>query len=396
MLDDDMGSVTAENRADKRDDAARRAAVLRAKLRSVTSIRRVRLCAVMKCKPEIGVYVSGSGDARRACPHGIATCNSVWCCAACSLRIRARRMAQLTRALRGGLDARPDLSWQMISVTVRHHERMPLEWLRRGMMRAWRRTRQNGSVARIMKRRVAGTVRVVEITEGANGWHPHLHIGLLTSTWEDDERETLARVWEEACERELSTAARPDREHGIRWSKRRLRRGDGGSALEKYLTDIGLELSTVSTKTARRTSSRTPWQIAAEAGEGDAAAIKLWREYEQATKGARAIELDDRAAAFARVDAVNPNVGDVDGVLSFEGAKVVGEDFVFAVLHPEMLHHVRAYERIDARATALWLEAAAAPGPLTAAAVEQRVDACIRWMIAKTRAAPGRGATVAA
>ena len=297
-------------------------------------------------------------------------------------------MAQLERALAAGLEQRPDLAWQMLSVTLRHNVTMPLVALRKGLMEAWRRTRQSGSVARIMKRRVAASVRAVEITHSfRNGWHPHLHIGVLSSEWDADERETLSRVWEESCALVLGPAARPDRDHGIRWSARRLHRGDGGTRLQAYLTDIGLEFSHVSTKTARREDSRTSWQIAHAATTGDDESRRLWIEYEQATKGARAIELDDRAAALARnVDTrAELERGSNSDTLSFEGAAVVGEASVYVVLHPEMMALVRAYERIDPRATALWLDAAAAPGPLTIAAVTEKVDACVRWMVAKTR-----------
>lgn len=390
---DVKNSVTPRKPVDNTHANRRRAAVLRAKLRRVTGIRRVRLCAVTKCRCEFGVTVSGEGKARRATPIGVLTCNSVWVCPSCSMRIRARRMSQLSRALRAGLDAHPDHRWQMVTFTARHHDAMPLAWLRKGLMRAFRRMRQSGSVARIMKRRIAGTVRAVEITFSfVNGWHPHIHLGMLTTEWTDDERETLSRVWQECCERELSTAARPDREHGIYWSKKTLRRGDGGTKLEAYLTDIGLELSHVSTKTARRTDSRTAWQIAEAAGEGHEWAIKLWREYEQATKGARAIELDDRAAAFAadataNARAIDEDVGEVSGDLdaAFANAPTVGEPSVYVELDAELLRYVREYERIDPRATSLWLEAAASPGPLTVRDVEARIDECIRWMIAVCR-----------
>lgn len=414
----------------KGTDAQRRASVLRAGLRYITSISRVRRCAVTKCKQEIGVHVSGAEGSRVASPVGIMTCNSVWACPACSLRIRARRMSQLTRALRAGLAAYPRDSWGMITFTVRHRAGMALLDTRRGLMRAYRRWRQSGSVARILKREARASVRAVEITHSfANGWHPHLHVGMLGQELSETERLTMIALWGSCVvdafaamftdryaakgyvllsERRAALAAArqwaPTSEHGVRWSERRLRKGDGGTKLEAYLTDIGLELATVSTKTARAEDSRTAWQIAEAAAAGDAASARLWREYEQATKGARAIELDDRAAELADPKAVGRACDDVGGELTsagdleaaFAAAKSTGAESVYVPLHPEMMRHVREYERIDARATSLWLEAACAPGPLTVEAVEKKIDDAIRWMIRKTRPPPRRGATVAA
>lgn len=335
----------------------------------------------------MGVVVTGDDKGRKARAFGVLRCNSIHACAVCSRAIRARRMAELTKVLRGGLELHKALVWRMLSLTVRHDAGMSLEQTRKGLMRAWRRTRQNGSVQRIFRRLVRGSVRSIEVTFGENGWHPHLHVGVLTAAWSATEEATLLRVWQDACEIELGKRGRPDDAHAIVWSARKLARGDGGATLERYLTDIGLEFSTVSTKTTRRTSSRTPWQILDSASEGNTRDVARWREYEWAMKGARCIELDARAKAFAK-DAPIPMTRGETGPcdeLSFESAEVVGATTVRVELHPEMLAIVRRYERVDRRATLLWLEAAAAPGPLTVAGVTERIDACLRWMVEKTR-----------
>jgi hypothetical protein len=303
----------------------------------------------------------------------------------------------------------------MLSVTLRHRMGMPLRWLRDGLMTAWRRSRQHGYVQAIFKKLVSASARAFEVTHSfTNGWHPHLHVALLMSEWSDEDRETLDRVWSESVvhalthvdadkrkkqaktnegyhvkleERKRALECRPDKEHGIRWSQKTLRRGDEGSKLEAYLTDIGLELSLGSTKTTHRESSRTPWQIAEHAVAGDEKSKRLWWEYENGVKGTRCIELDDRAVAYASAFSECLDKSDGDGCespdpLTFEGAPVVGEESVYTALHPEMMTIVRAYERIDHRATRMWLEAAAnTPGPLTAAAIRESVDACIRGMV---------------
>lgn len=378
----------------------------------------------------MGVWVQGVEGKRSASAVGILTCGSVHICPVCARRIRTRRMVQLSKALRGGLEACPRAAWNMISVTARHHRGMRLSWFRDVVMRGWRRCRQMGSVQRIFKNRVQASARAFEVTFSfENGWHPHLHIALLTTDWTERERKVLALTFlrscaAEACDKMKGIVTKTNRKgmtkttheviawdvasyrkwlaffteyqaHAIKWSSKKLSRGDDSRALEAYLTDIGLELSMGATKTTHAEGSRTPWQIAEAAVSGDERAKALWWEYENAIKGTRCIELDDRAAAFAESASIARACDEVTGELStseqideaFKNAETTGADGCFAELDPEMMPIVREYERhIDPRATMMWLEAAAATrGPLTAASIRDSVDACIRGMVESLR-----------
>src|SRR5277367_237769 len=175
-----MGSLTAYSSVDKPSRTAAIAlsmATLRARLRAVTTLRRLRMCGVVKCRSVMGVWVRGGEGKRVATAAGILVCGSVHVCPVCARRIRTRRMVQLSAALRGGLEACPSHAWRMLSVTFRHYAGMRLKWLRDCLMRAWRRCRQNGYVQRIFKNRVEASARAFEVTHSfENGWHPHLHI----------------------------------------------------------------------------------------------------------------------------------------------------------------------------------------------------------------------------
>lgn len=412
------------------DNRERQRAVLRSKLRGITTSRRLAYCATLKCKPVLGVWVSGPDGSRKAQASGLMTCNSVHICPVCAHTIRARRMAQLTAALVAGLDWHPSHHWVMLNVTMRHHGGMRLRWQRDVLFRAWRRCRQNGSVQRIFKNRVVASARAFEVTHGyAFGWHPHLHVTLLTTDWSEREQRILRDAFlhalvVEACQVRgtpyevrkkksdgtVSTLVRYGAawdvakfrqwhpyfteyvERALRWSEKKLTQANRSEALSSYITDIGLELSMGSTKTTRAEDSRTPWQVAEAAVSGDERSKGLWWEYESATKGTRCIELDDRAAELAKVAPKKKDVddpaalptGELSGELDFSKAPLVGEDCCFAELDPEMLPIVRQYERrFDSRATRMWLDAAAATrGPLTAASIRESVDACIRGMVA--------------
>jgi hypothetical protein len=298
-------------------------------------------------------------------------------------------MEQLTRALLGGLETHRKKHWVMVSLTVRHSARMPLSWTKKGLMSAWRKCRSNGTVARIFKKHVGATARAIEVTQSSvNGWHPHIHLAILTSEWESYEKEAFTDAWRNACADAMGSECEPDETHGVRWSQKKLYRGDGDKRLQAYMTDIGLELSLGGSKTTRANASRSPWQIAHAAVRGDDRSVLLWQEYERAMKGTRVIELDERAAAFAREFVPVPAVGDVGevkGELSFENAEVVGQDSVYIMIHPEQFYIVRAVERWRPNATREWLDVMAAPGPLDAKVISDRLDAWLRKMMTVIR-----------
>lgn len=270
---------------------------LRAVTRYISPSPRERDCGVLCVEhtnehPSIRVERKEGGP--RASWRGILTCGHIWTCPVCSQNLRAERTERIVRAVQhlGG-------RWQMLTVTVRHRQGLGLKELRDGVAKAWRRTRQGGKIQRVWSQRVSATVRAQEVTYGDNGWHPHVHVLLRTSEWTEDERDALQDRWERAVVRELGSHARPDDLHGLVWSEPfdASRENAGGRA--KYLAKLGLEVAGVAKE--GRASSRTPWDIARAAAAGkDPRALWLWREFYASTKGRRAIELDDRAAAAAK------------------------------------------------------------------------------------------------
>jgi len=276
------------------EDTRQGAYRLRAATRWVATSPRERGCGVW-CVEHTDehptIKVERKGGRSVATWRGLMTCGHIWTCPVCSANKRAARVGRIERALQqtGG-------RWQMLTVTLRHHEGMPLRELVRGLMAAWRRTRQGGKIQRIWQGRVSASVRALEVTHGANGWHPHVHVLLRTTEWSDDEREALQDRWELAIVRELGEHVRPDDLHGLTWSKPL----DASSASDRergrYLAKAGLEVAGV----AKQAKGSSTWDIARRAVEGDSRGFWLWREFYEATKGRRAIELDDRAAAAAK------------------------------------------------------------------------------------------------
>lgn len=273
---------------------------LRAKLRRVTDHPRERQCGVCACRDTgPGIQATGKPGKWSTRWTGVLTCSHIWTCPVCTMRIRAERCSRVVRCLSNAAGR-----WQMATFTVRHAAYMPLRRTLKGLARAWRYTRQGGAIQALWARKVTASVRAFEVTHSrANGWHPHVHVLLRTSEWDDDEKAALLARWKLMVERELGGAeCVPADELAIVWSDPiELCRGDELSENDhrrtRYLFKLGLEVAG-SNKRSKR--SRTSWQVAEDAGNGDPDSIELWREFAQVTKGMKMIALDRRAQAFSR------------------------------------------------------------------------------------------------
>lgn len=254
---------------------ARRAAYsLRKRLRTFQRERQ-RRCGAVALGTEVAVVAGEDGAHLRGLEH----CASVWSCPACSMKIRAGRAEEVTRAVEAHGAARV----AMLTLTVRHGYGDALERTRRGVARAFQRVFR-GRAGAALRGDLEGYVRALETTHGGNGWHPHLHV-LLFLPHELDERglEALrarfSERWCAAVARELGSAHVPSDAHGADLSP---------AHSAEYIAKLGLEITAPAGKEARAVGSRTPWQIAADlADHRHAGDVALWREWTQGMHGAR-------------------------------------------------------------------------------------------------------------
>jgi hypothetical protein len=182
----------------------------------------------------------------------------------------------------------------MATLTLPHNEGDALKPLRVHVAKAWTAIK-TGAPWRRWKDRLGlvGDVRALEVTHGANGWHPHLHAALYTAGPLDEGtleafEEWFWRRWCDVLQRRTRAAGRVyrmrSREHGVRVQP--LRKAD-------YLAKMGLAAETANAWTkAGRVGHRTPFQILRDVTLGtddDArrADLKLWRQWARGIKGAR-------------------------------------------------------------------------------------------------------------
>lgn len=254
---------------------------LRDGLQSITTISRVEKCGRCRVAEQVAIRV----DDGRAHFSGISSCGSVWCCPVCASKIAARRGAEVVLVLDAHLRAGGGASF--LTLTLPHTSGDSLARTRRLASRAWQRVQQGRPWLRL-KANVGfvGAIRSLEVTHGANGWHPHVHVLILT-----ERPMTTAEM--EAFEAHAFTA----------WRAYVVQQGHAkpqhhcttlvpvrDAEVGTYATKFGaaLELTQGASKLGRGKESRTAFGILADfLRDGDADDLALWHTWERDMKGAR-------------------------------------------------------------------------------------------------------------
>jgi len=144
---------------------------------------------------------------------------------------------------------------------------------------------------------LVGWLRVVEPLHGRNGWHLHAHVLLFLSdrpsrrglqAW----KASIFARWSDALTR--AGLARPlnlaQDLHLVEGRSEPLaayftKHGDAPSLADA----MAREVTGAAMKSTRIAHGRTPWAVLDDAAAGSASSLRLWREYERASKGRRQI-----------------------------------------------------------------------------------------------------------
>lgn len=175
------------------------------------------------------VEVQRHQKTNKAFYNGLMVCGSVWTCPVCAAKVSEKRKNELVKATtlhkaNGGYLA-------MLTLTVRHKRQDNLGKLLEAfnaatlfMMsgKAYHQIRQDMSIV--------GRVKALEVTHGANGWHPHAHIVVFYENMIDLKaiEARMYKLWDAACKKfGLSTT----RQYGIDLQ--------GADYVQAYLTKHG-------------------------------------------------------------------------------------------------------------------------------------------------------------
>lgn len=254
----------------------------------LTTLSRVSHCGHTPTGGAVSLTRSTAGIANWS---GTQSCGSVWACPCCSGLVMSGRQKELKRAAsKWGETGRLGL----LTLTMRHKRSDRLEDLWDALSAAWRAVSSgSGWVRDKADFGIGGFVRAVEVTHGENGFHLHIHALLFLERGLDDDesRFLFARVfsrWETALVK-AGLEAPLSKAQDFQIVQ------DADMAMAEYLAKAVSTPWGVSEEMTRsdikkgRGGHRTPWEILADALEGDIHSVLLWRDYEQASKGRRAL-----------------------------------------------------------------------------------------------------------
>lgn len=252
------------------------------------------------------VNVLADYERTRANYGGLQTCGSVWHCPVCAARIAERRaqevrfMTEMWQNTGGGV--------LFATLTIRHNHGDDLRILYDLAYRqAWYNFSRHRSFIKAKKQYgFKWYIRAFEVTHGANGWHPHLHLILfversLTSTERKAFEHSIFKAWNAS----ITGMGLPSvsRSRGITLQ-------DGSRAAD-YLAKFGRmprwdnakEMTKAHMKNGH-SSSHTPFQLLQRASQGDFYAGKLFQEYAIAMHDKRQLTYSQGLREFFQVEDV--------------------------------------------------------------------------------------------
>lgn len=284
--------------------------------RSILPRSRTGGCLRNRVEGSQEVGVKWSGQRKRASYAGLQTCGSVWACPICASKVSEHRRGELVALVAAHKAAGGTVL--LVTRTFPHSARQPLAGMLAKLAQAENKFKQGKPWERLKARfGVVGSVRAVEATFGANGWHPHIH-ELVFLAGPVDEAAFAAALfarWVSAATR--AGFAAPSVEHGLDVRD--------GSQAAAYASKWGMEAELTKWQLKRgKEGSLGPFDLLRVAlTDDDAQAVAtarlLFAEYAQGFRGKRQLvyspglrklynlapELtDDEAAEGSEPDAV--------------------------------------------------------------------------------------------
>lgn len=305
------------------DTVRRRRSAMSAYRRRLAGMGRVDSRGAALCRTSSGSIVKTrlySGG--HVADLGVHTCDSVWSCPQCSIRIAWQRKREVAAAIRAAHAAGYRVFFR--TLTMSHVADDSLQDSFDSLAKAWRWVQQSAPWRDWRDcYGLVGQIVAIEVTAGLSGWHPHQH-GLMfveRDVSAEHVRSVLLERWTAAARRQGRYVS------DAMWTDDKGRtRGVGVDVLEvhcsdesvdevaAYLTKWGVvdELSATHAKRGGGSDRYSAMQLLELAADGDRWAEHRWIEYEKVTAGRQQM----RWTAKLRFDLARlPTTSDEDAVI---------------------------------------------------------------------------------
>lgn len=262
---------------------------------SRSSLPMVKKCHRVPYGTGVDVFRQREADgSHRVSFMGYCRCSSAWACPLCTPRNRRRRSELLAADLIGAVVAGRGLVF--LTFTLPHDQGTDLGRLFGAVTRAWNDVRNDRAVRAFFGEYGVDFARCTEVTWGVNGFHPHLHVAVvLAEPLTREQVQELRRIcfapWCRSVER--SGFRPPKFKFGVH-AINCLRDVVDPGAIGRYLAKIQ-GLANEMTRMDRKTRGKTigPFEVLRRAADGDPQMAAVWHDYEQGTKGKRAMTFSE-------------------------------------------------------------------------------------------------------
>jgi hypothetical protein len=291
--------------------------------REITNGHAVIGCLLYPTDLSEPITVKHDQTRREARFGNVQTCKSVWACPVCADRITRFRAAELLRGMETWTKGGNRLA--MATYTLSHRAGESCKQVLDRLQAAYKRFKGDRAYkSRRAGWAIRGSVRVLELTFGANGWHWHIHeIYFLQGKREGRNAEMAAALrshWQHVVKQvggaavakgfELKNETRAAFDYVSKF----------GSSTNAKGWNLAREVARSPAKIRSNSEGLHPFQILASARRVQATGDRLaWNEYVQATKGTRQLvyspklrselglgEVDDATITDLANDAVLP------------------------------------------------------------------------------------------
>lgn len=351
-------------------------------LHTHSSLTPVRLCGLAPIRSEVELRLSDGGHAGFA---GFKRCGSVWACPVCAAVVASKRQQELEALAKAASEQGYFIS--MLTLTLQHSRGNSIQEVWKGISTGWASV-ISGRQWQDAKEQlgIAGYVKAVEVTFGDNGPHVHLHViffteknpltyrlrfqrkqgraktpypviektpeDFLADRWEKGLAKTGFKMIREFYNPETKKIEKP----GLTWEV--AHPGKGCEAMARYAAK--LQAVSISKEAALgqmkegHGDHRAPFQILASAMQGNEKDLRLWRAWENCSRGHRQMswskglrELFDIEPEKTDEELVNEDSGgEVVAIIRFDPAEFKRYDWL------ELLEVAESYGADAARA---WL-----------------------------------------
>jgi hypothetical protein len=221
--------------------------------------------------------------------HNLQTCGSVWHCPICAAKISERRKVEVEKAIKahelngGGV--------YLLTFTLPHRLNQSLKIVLQTLLKASRAFDKDRAYVGGFRSTsgLVGKIRSLEVTYGANGWHPHLHLLLFANSMTNIERtiqeHELLTIWKRVV---VNQGFDEPNQHGLTL--------ENGDQAARYVSKWGLPQEMTKGHIKRSNKGFTPFDLlrvivgqkpVTDSDMNSEKALMLFGEYGKTFKGKR-------------------------------------------------------------------------------------------------------------